>query len=107
MDHIDRAFEKWVNDPNLYADMRDAFREGYMLAWMHREEDATSIGAFDPPTVLGLIARLYAAEARVASATSVVKDLLDQWPEGSAPSGPLCVRAAAIINQATTQEPTP
>ncbi len=31
-------------------------------------------------------------------ARQVVRELMEQWPGGSLPSGPLCVRAARIIN---------
>lgn len=34
----------------------------------------------------------------VGEARAVIRDLLDEWPEGWMPSGPLCVRAANVIN---------
>lgn len=42
-------------------------------------------------------ARAEAAEAALAEARAVCRELLEQWPDDSVPSGPLCVRAAKVI----------
>jgi hypothetical protein len=106
------------------------FNPERVLAMLAERENATKwhglvetiLTVLDLPTldfdeIAGAIrAKFGAAEARATraeegrdEASRVVADLINVWPEDSLPPGPLCVRAAAVINtpalQPQPQEP--
>jgi hypothetical protein len=100
---------RYLGTPNhmsFVAECRD--QNGNWTTDRMSKANATFIATFDPPTVLSLLSRLSAAEARVGvleGALRLARDRIAAWEgldfEGD--SDPL----RDVIDQALTHEPTP
>jgi hypothetical protein len=73
----------WAYNPTILGlpsttVMAESKQLGYVAIGQFREQDATHVAAFDPPTVLALIARLREAEAAIEAIDAIEP----MWPRG-------------------------